>query len=161
MLYNSKRTIISMALGILLLIAYAVYALGDTSPAPDDLKAWALVMLIFIGAGIVAAIIIQILFHIVFAIGIAVKEKDCDDEKVERIIKSTMVEDERDKLIGLKAARIGYSCTCFGFIIGLAALAAGISVVAAFHIMVGAVAVGSFIEGGVSVYLNERGVCNG
>ena len=161
MSYTSKRTLISMGVGVILLIVYAIYAFGNASPAPEDLKSWAVVILVYIGICITAGIIIQILFHIAFAIGIIVKEKEHDDKNVERIIKSSMLEDERDKLISLKSSHIGYSCAGFGFVAGLIALATGIPSIIVLHIMAGAFAVGSIIEGCVSVYLNERGVQNG
>jgi len=157
----SKRTLLSMGVGIMLLVVYVAYALGGASPAPEDLKAWALAMLIYIGACIAAGIIIQILFHIVLAVGLSIKEKAHDDKKVERIIKSSMLEDERDKLISLKSSHIGYAFAGFGFVAGLIALAIGVSAVITLHIMAGAFAVGSVIEGCVSVCLNERGVHNG
>jgi len=152
---------VSMCVGILLIIAYVVYALGGTSPASEDLKSWAVVLLIYIGICVAAGIVIQILFHIALAIGISVKEKDHDDAKIERIIKSSMLEDERDKLISLKSARIGYICSGFGFVAGLIGLAAGMQAVVVLHIIAGSFAVGSIVEGCVSVYLNERGVRNG
>jgi hypothetical protein len=150
-----------MAAGGALAAAYAVYALGSHAPAPEDVKSWAAVMLIFIGVGAVALIVIQILFHIAFAIGVAVKERESGDENIERRISSSMFEDEREKLIGLKSARIGYSCAGAGFAAALAALAFGMSVLPALHILFGAFAAGSLIEGGASVYLYERGVRNG
>jgi len=150
-----------MGVGILLLAAYIVYALGNASPAPEDLKSWALAILLYIGVCIAAGIVIQIIFHIVLAIGISVDEKDHDDKKVERIIKSSMFEDERDKLISLKSSHIGYGFAGFGFVAGLIALALGILPIVVLHIMAGAFAVGSIIEGSVSVYLNEKGVRNG
>ena len=161
MSYMSKRTLISMGVGIFLLIAYVIYALGDAAPATGDLKSWAITILIYSGICIAAGIIVQIVFHIVFAAGISIKEKCSDENNVERIIKSSMVEDERYKLISLKSSHIGYICVGFGFLAGLIVLAAGISTVVVLHIMAGAFAVGSIIEGCVSIYLNERGVENG
>ena len=161
MSYTSKRTLISVGAGILLLAVYIAYALGDASPAPEDLRSWASAMLIYIGICIAAGVVVQILFHIALTIGISVKEKAHDDKKVERIIKSAMIEDERDRLISLKSSHIGYVCAGFGFVAGLIALAVGTSAVVVLHIMAGAFAVGSIIEGCVSVYLNERGVHNG
>ena len=158
---TSKRNIVNMVAVILLMIAYVIYALGESSPAPDDLKSWAVAVLVFIGINIAATIVVQILFHIGLAIGIAVKEKEHDEKQVDRIIKSSMVEDERDKLISLKSSRIGYVCAGAGFVAGLLALAAGISAVVVLHIMTGSFFVGSIIEGCVTVYLNERGVHNG
>jgi len=150
-----------MAVGILLLVAYVIYALGSAAPVPEDLRAWALAILIYIGACVVVGIVIQIIFHIAMAIGISVKEKVEDDNEVERIMKVSMMEDERDKLINLKSAHIGYGFAGFGFVAGLIALALGMSTVVVLHIMTGAFAIGSIIEGCVSVYLNERGVRNG
>jgi hypothetical protein len=161
MSYNSKRTIVSMVAGGVLVAAYAVYALGGRAPAAGDLKAWAGAMLIFIGIGVAAVIVIQILFHIAFAIGVAVKERGSGEEEIERIIASSTVEDEREKLIGLKSSGVGYVCTGIGFVSALAALALGMSALTALHILFGACAASSFIEGGVSVYLFERGVRNG
>ena len=158
MSYKSKRNLISMVAGVLLVIAYSIYALGTASPAPDDLKTWAVTMLIFIGTSVAVMIVIQILFHIGLAIGIAVKEKE---NEVERIIESSMFEDERDKLINLKSSHIGNACAGVGFVAGLIALALGISAVVALHIIAGAFTVGSIIEGCVSIYLDERGVRNG
>jgi len=164
MSYSSKRTITSMAAGLLLIIAYAIYALGSHAPAHEDLKSWAVVMLVFIGIGIVTTIVIMILFHIAFAIGVAAKEHfqgRKPEENVERIMKSSMVEDEREKLIALKSSRIGYICAGVGFVAALVALAFGMPAVIALHIMFGSCAIGSLIEGCVGVYLHERGVRNG
>jgi hypothetical protein len=150
-----------MLAGVLLNAAYVIYALGSRAPASEDLQGWAVVILAFIGIGVIALIVIQILFHIAFAVGIAVKEGESNDQKIERIIASSMAEDEREKLIGLKSARIGYGCAGIGFIAALAVLALGISALLALHILLGSFAVGSLIEGGVCVYHYERGVRNG
>jgi len=161
MSYSSKRNIVSMILGILLIAAYIVYALGGTSPAPEDLKSWAVAMLVFIGISVVIIIVIQILFHITFAIGIAIKEQESDEKKIGRIISSLMLEDEREKLIGLKSSHVGYVCAGLGFIVALVALVLDISILFALHVLFGSFAIGLLIEGGVSVYLYERGFRNG
>jgi hypothetical protein len=161
MSYSSKRTIASIIAGLILIAAYAIYALGTAAPASEDLKGWAIAMLGFIGISVAVAVVIQILFHIALAIGIAVKERQCEDKEVERIISSTVVEDERDKFISLKSSRIGYICAGIGFVIALVALAFGIASVVALHILFGIFAAGSIIEGIVSVYYYEKGVRNG
>ena len=161
MSYTSKRALVSMAVGILLLIAYIVYALGDAAPAPDDLKAWALAMLVYIGACTAAGIVTQIVFHIALSIEIAVKEKDGDDKKTERILKSSMLEDEMYQLISLKSSRVGNTCSGFGFVAGLVSLAFGVSTVVVLHIVAGAFVLGAIMEGCMIIYLNEGGVRNG
>jgi len=157
---KSKRTITSMVAGVILFAAYAVYALGRDF-AGTDLKSWAIVLLAFMGISIAAMILIHILFHIAFAVGTAVKEHGKSDKEVERIIESSVVEDEMDTIINLKAAHIGSICTGTGFIAALAALAFGVSAAVALHVLFGAFGLGSLIQGGVSVFFYERGVKNG
>ena len=158
MSYNSKRTITSMTAGCITVIAYIIYALSRHSPAPDDLKGWAVTMLVFIGIGVAAVILVQIVFHIVFAAAVAAKERGRDDKTVERIIASAVLEDERDKLIGLKSSHIAYVFAGLGFLAALISLAFGGPVLAALHIIFGATAVGSVVEGIASVYFYEKGV---
>jgi hypothetical protein len=149
-----------MTAGVLLLAAYIIYALGKQAPEQGSLKSWAIVMLVFIGIGIAALILIQILFHIVFSIGIAVNDPEGDGKNIERIISSSMVEDEMDKLISLKSAHAAYICAGIGFIAALAALAFGAGAVFALHILFGSFAAGSTLEGGMSVYCYEMGLKN-
>jgi hypothetical protein len=161
MSYNSKKAITDMVAGALLIIAYIIYARGNTALVPNDLKACATVMLVFIGISIGVMIVIQILFRIALAIGIAIKEREQDDKTVERIISSTMLEDERDKIIELKSAHVGFICAGIGFVLALVSLVAGAVPLTALHIVFGSFFVGSLIEGGVSIYHYERGVRNG
>jgi len=161
MSYVSKRSLVSMSAGIVLLVVYVIYALGSASPAPGDLKSWALVLLVYVGAVIVAGIIIQIVFHIAMAIGISVKEEECDEKKIERIIKSSMFEDERYKLIELKSSNVSHKISGAGLVAALVALAVGVSAVVALHILAGSIVLGGIIEGCMIIYLNERGVQNG
>lgn len=156
MTYKTKRTLTSIVAGILLTIAYGAYALSHHAPATDNLQAWATLMLIFIGMGVGALVMIQILFHVGYSIGIAVKKRD--EQNVERILSSAMVEDEMDSLIGLKAMRAGYICMGIGFVATLTALALGLSIVAALHILLGSMLLGSILEGCFSVYHYERGI---
>ena len=153
--YQSKRTIGSMIAGVICIIVFIVFAMGSAAPALDDLSAWAKVMLIFIGVAVVFQIVVQILFHIAFSIGIAVKE---GEENVERILESDMVEDERDKQISSKAAHIGYIVAGGGFLVMLVLLALGFVPTIAILTLFISFFVGSLIEGCVSVYLAERGV---
>ena len=161
MTYNSKKNIVSMAAGIISVAAYVLYVTTGKPPAPEDIQAWAKLMLIFIGISVAAQIVIQILFHVVFAVGIAVKTHDHDREKMEKIIKASVVEDERDKLISLKSMRVGYICSGAGLMIALFTLAGGAPVVVALHVIAGFSAAGSLAEGFAGIFLNERGVRNG
>jgi len=157
MTLKSKRNITSLAAGILSAAAYVIYALSGAAPDSGDLKAWATVMLIFLGLAVGVQIVTQIIFHIVVSVGIAVKEGEKDGKKIERIIKSEMKEDERDKRIRLKASHIGYSCVGVGFIAALIALACGTAALTALHILLGTGAAAAFADGVMSIFLCEKG----
>jgi len=167
MSFKSKKMISSAAAALALIVAYVVYALGEKAPAADDLKGWAIAMLVFIGISVAAMIVIQILFHIAFAIGIAVKEGlaskegERDDKTLRRIFDSETVEDERDKLVELKSARIGYIVAGAGFIAALVALLLDMPALYAIHIVFGSFFIGSAAEGVAGVWQYERGVRNG
>jgi len=114
MSYQEKKTIISLVTSFMLIAAYCLYAFGKAGMEHlNDLQFWAKTILIFIGIGIVALIIIQIVFHILLAISKAVQQKmrdeAIDDKEFERAFEREIVEDEMDKLIELKANKIGYS----------------------------------------------------
>jgi len=161
MSYNSKKTIIGMAAGIVTVVAYILYVCMGNAPVPEDIAAWAKLMLVFIGIGVAAQVVIQIIFHAIFAVGIAVKENDKAGEKTKKIINASMIEDEWDKLINLKTLRIGYICAGFGLMIALFTLAGGAPFVIALHIIVGSSVAGSLAEGYLGIFFHERGVRNG
>jgi len=163
MSYQEKRTIVSVVSGTLLLLAYCIYAnakLGLTNLT--DLKPWATTMLVFIGIGVVALIVIQIVFHILLSIGIAVKKKindeAMDDKEIESSIEREMVEDEMDKLIELKANKIGYSFVGFGFVAGLITLAIGLPAAIMLNILFLASMLGSIVEGLIQLRYYRKGV---
>jgi len=161
MSFNSKKSIASMLAGVLMMTAYVIFALGHRSPASGDLKSWAITMLIFIGISMAVVIVVQILFHIATAIGIAVKEQERDRNELDRRFSSLTVEDERDKLISLKSSHISSIVTGAGVIAALVGLACGSSAVVALHVFFGSFAIGSIAEGIASVYFYEKGVSNG
>ena len=161
MTYNSKRYIMSMVTGVLSLAAYIIYVLTSKAPAQEDIMGWARLMLAFIGIAVGLQVIVQIAYHVGYAIRVSLKEQDKDGEKTKKIINSAMVVDERDKLINLKSLRVGYTCAGIGLIVALFTLAGGVPYVIALHIIVGAGAAGALIEGCVAVFFHERGVRNG
>ena len=161
MSFGSKRTLASLTAGFVLFAAYISFALGSRAPEAENVKSWAIVMMIFIGIGVLLIVIIQILFHIVFSIGISVKHKEYEKKEISRIISSSTVEDERDKLISLKSTHMGYIVAGIGFIAFLAALAFGLKTVYAMHILFGGCGLASSIEGILSIYYYEKGISNG
>jgi hypothetical protein len=165
MSYQERRTIVNILAGIAITVAYCVYAFGRYQAglvAAGDLKFWAGTMLMFIGIGIVAMIIIQIIFHILMSIGIAVSKKienqDFDDNEIEKSISREMVEDEMDKLIELKSIRVGFALAGVGFVGGLLALVFGYSSVVMLNCMYLTFSIGSIFEGLTQIYYYRRGI---
>jgi hypothetical protein len=142
-----------------------MYAFGKFNAgavAPGDLKFWASTMLIFIGIGIAATIIIQIIFHILLSVSIAVRKKiqdeECSDKEIEKTIELEIVEDERDKLIELKSMRIGFVVAGMGFVGALVSLVLNYSPVVMLNILYISFCVGSLLEGAGQLYYYRRGV---
>lgn len=164
MSYQEKRTITSIFSGVLILAAYCLYAFNPSRLAgltSGDLKPWANTMLIFIAIGIGATIVIQIVFHVLLSIGLAVqttiKNQKTDDKEIERSIKREMVEDERDKQIELKSMRIGFVAAGVGFVAALLLLAFNGSSVTMLNILFFSFAGGSLVEGIGQLYYYRRG----
>ena len=163
MSYISKRNVVSILAGIALIVAYIIYATGTSAPATENVKAWAVAILIFIGIGIGIQIVVQIIFHIALSIGVAIKQevvcgnKDCA-ETVERIIESEMIEDERVKTISLKASRVSSVILGLGVCAALVSLAVGMETVIALHLLFGLSAFAAVAEGFASIIMSERGI---
>ena len=117
MSYKSVKALVSMLAGICLIIVYAIFATGGSAPINTDIAGWSKVMLVFVGISIVVMMIIQILFHIFYTIKFTVNEKNCDDNEVERIVASSMVEDEMDEMVQLKGMRLSYRFVAAGFLL--------------------------------------------
>ncbi len=164
MSYQEKITWTSIISGALILIAYCLYAFNPARLAalpPGDLKPWATTMLVFIGIGVAATIVIQIVFHILLSISLAVQTKiqnmDSDDEDISRAIKGEMVEDERDRQIGQKSTRVGIAVTGTGFVAGLLALAFNYSPAVMLNIFFLSFLAGWLLEGAWTLYYYRRG----
>ena len=161
MMYASKKTIVNIVAGAVLAVAYLVFALGSSAPETENLKGWAVAILVLVGSGVASQIVIQVIFHIVYSASIAAKEAGLNDEEIMRVVSSEMADDEMDKLINLKSAHIGYICVGIGFVTALVMIALGHPVIYALHALLGSFLTGSLAESCVTVYLYERGVHNG
>jgi hypothetical protein len=165
MSYQEKRTLTTIVSGTMLLLAYCLYAFNPTrlaAIASQGLKPWAVTMLVFIGIGIVAIIIIQIIFHILLSISIAIREKmqnmEADDKQIEKNIKIEMVEDERDRIIELKSNKVGFSIAGFGFIFALLALVFNYSPVVMLNILFITFNFGTICEGVAQMVFYKKGI---
>lgn len=164
MSYQEKRTVTSITTGVLLLAAYLIYVFSPAqlSRLAADLKSWSITMLIFIGVGVIATIITQVVFHVLLSVSIAVRTKiedqDSDDEEIERSVKSEMVEDERDKIIELKSNRIGFIIAGAGFFGALGSLALDYSPVVMLNILFITFSLGSISEGIAQLVYYRKGM---
>ncbi len=168
MSYKEKRIIASIITGILVLAAYGIYAAvryQSGMAAPEDMKFWALTILAFIGIGIAVSVVTQILFHVLIAAAVAVKESGQNgkdgDKRVEEVIGAEMVEDEMDKLISLKAMKFSFVIAGMGFVAALVSIVLGYSPVVMLNILFVSFCTGSLAEGFIQLYFYRRGIKHG
>ncbi len=168
MSYQEKRTVVSTITGVIILITYCIYAFNKLQAGvitSDDMKAWAGIMLIFIGVGVVSTIVIQIVFHILLSMAMAIKESimngNCDDKEIEKSIENEMVTDEMDKLIELKSMRVGFIMAGIGFVFALVTQLLDYSPAVLLNVLFIAFCVGSIFEGLAQLYYYRKGVRNG
>lgn len=148
MSYQEKENIVNIFSGLLITSIYAwiVYQrhLEGRFDLTQDFKTWGIIFLIFMGVSIVARIIIYIIFHIINTIAMQKEEK--------------LIDDERNKLIRLKATRnshYAFSASLFPIFI---LLAVGMPV---FWIFIGFVAGGlisEIVDNVSQIYYERRGV---
>ncbi len=168
MSYQEKKTIVSTITGALVLAVYGINTFGKVQSGMmeiTNMKAWAVQMLIFIGIGIVASIVIQIIFHILVSVSLAVKKtaqnSKCDSDEISKSIEVEMVEDEMDKLIQLKSMRISFAVAGIGFITALIWLVVNQSAALMLNILFVSFSLGSLLEGLTQIYYYKKGVRNG
>ncbi len=160
MSYQEKKLIASIISGVLVLAAYCIYVFGINQTF-GDIKQCAATMLIFIGIGVGATIVIQIIFHMVYAASLAIKKNKCDDKEIETEMAACMVEDEMVKLIDLKSSRVGYVIAGIGFVAGLVSLVLGTAAAVMLNIFFISSSAGSIIEGLSGLNYYRKGVANG
>ena len=148
MLYREKENIVNIFSALLITPIYAwiVYQkqLAGTIELSNDFQTWGIVFLIFAGVSVVARIIIYIVFHIFNAI--ATREEDIP------------AEDERDKLIKLKATRNSHYTFSIGFFMAIIALSIGMPSYWLFILFVISGVVAELIDNGSQIYYYRRGV---
>lgn len=153
MYYQEKKVIAMIVSGLGVLIAYCLYAYGQVQGGAtdlgQDLHFWATTMLFFIVIGIIAAIIIQIVFHFINAVVNHITTGDDEDPAIE---------DERDRLIALVAIRNFAVIVGIGFVIGLITLVMRKPPALMLNIVFLSFQAGSLFEGFSQLYLYRRGV---
>jgi len=148
MTYQERQNIVNIISGLLITAIYAwiVYQrqVQGSIDLTEDYSKWGIVFLIFIGVSIVTRIIILIIFHIINAI--ATREDDVP------------AEDERDKLVKLKATRNSYYVFSGGFVISIIGLALGMPIYWLFIAFVITGLVSEIIDNGSQIYYYRKGI---
>ena len=165
MSYPVTRTITSIISGTFVLIMYLLHVISRYRAgilAMDEYQSWAQIMLIFIGIGIAVAIVTEIVFHILFSIGVAVRESiqrdTCNEKDIEKAIKQDMVEDEMAKIIDLKSMRVGYITAGSGFVASLIFLVLDYPVSIMINILFVSFLVAAIIEALTRLYYYKKGI---
>ncbi len=148
MSYRVKENIVNIFSGLLITIVFGwnVYQrhLQGRFDLTEDFSKWGVIFLIFIGVSIVARIIIYIIFHIINAI--ATREQDIP------------VEDERDKLIKLKATRNSHYVFSGGFVLAIVGLSVGMPVYWIFIAFIISGLLSEIVDNGSQIYYYQKGV---
>jgi hypothetical protein len=148
MTYQEKQNIVNISSGVLItgIYAWIIYQrhVQGRFDLTEDFSKWGIIFLIFIAVSVVARIIIQIIFHIINAI--ATSEEDVPKE------------DERDKLVKLKAIRNSYYAFTGGFVISVVALALGMPVYGMFIALVLSGLLAEILDNGSQIYYYRKGI---
>ena len=164
MSYQEKRTIVMITQGIAILAAYCIYVAGKMQQGAagvEDIKFFAVAMLVFLGISIAVTIAVQVIFHILLSVSIAVREREKEEKAIESAINAEMVEDERDRIIELKSARITMIVTMAGFVVGLIMLALDYQPAVMLNILFIAANLGAIGEGVGKLIYYRAGVRHG
>lgn len=126
MSFHEKRSIANIIGTVVIFTLYALWVFGKYSSgelgAENILSFWGKVLLIFIPVTIVAKIIIQIIFNIIYT---ATTREE-----------GPSFSDERDKLIELKGLRVAHIIFSLGFLVAMGSIALGYSISVMFIITV-------------------------
>jgi hypothetical protein len=145
---KEKRILISLISSVLIMFFYALYVYNkQISGNPDilnDFRFWGKSFLIFIPVAIVAQIIIQIGFAIYIS---ATSREEIDP-----------IEDERDKLIELKAIKISHYLFIIGFMLAMGSLALGMQPWIMFVVLISSGFIASVVNEITRLYFYRKGV---
>jgi len=145
---KEKRILISLIGSVLILGFYAWYVysryIAGNLDILNDFSFWGRSFLILIPVAIVTQIVIQI----IFAIYVHATSKEEIDP----------IEDERDKLIELKAIKISHYIFIVGFMLAMGSLALGSQPWIMFVVLIFSGFMASVVNEIVRLYLYRRGV---
>jgi hypothetical protein len=146
---KEKRILLSLVSSVLIMLIYASYVynshIAGNQDILNDFKFWGKSFLYLTPIAIGAQIVIQI----VFAIFVHIMQKD---EEIDPI------DDERDKLIELKAIKISHYIFIVGFMLAMGALALGMQPWVMFVVLISSGFVASTVNEIARLYFYRKGV---
>lgn len=145
---KEKRILISLISSVLILAFYTMYvyqrSIAGNPEVMNDFKFWGKSFLVLIPVAIVTQIIIQIAFAIVTKIATG-EDPDPPD-------------DERDKLIELKAIKISHYLFIVGFMLAMGSLALGMKIWVFFTVLISSGFIASILNEIARLYYYRKGV---
>jgi len=148
MSYREKENIVNIFSGIIITAVYSwiVYQrhLAGRFDLTENFAQWGKIFLVFIGVSVAARIVIYIIFHIFNAI--ATQETDIP------------AEDERDKLIKLKATRNSHYVFSGGFVLAIVGLSLGMAPYYIFIFFIISGLLSEIVDNGSQIYYYRKGV---
>jgi hypothetical protein len=145
---KEKRILVSLITSVLIFAIYALYIYGKHVAGNveiiNDFHFWGKSFLILIPIAIVTQVVIQIVFAITTKITTG---EDCDP-----------IEDERDKLIELKAIKISHYLFITGFALAMGSLTLRMQPWVMFVVLISSGFIASIVGEIVRLYFYRRGV---
>jgi hypothetical protein len=145
---KERRILTSLIGSVIVMAVYAWYIyshyIAGSPELLNDFSFWGKSFLVLIPVGIVAQIVLQILFAIITRITTG---KDADEP-----------DDERDKLIELKAIKISHYLFIIGFMLAMGSLAMGMKPWLMFVLLIASGFVATIVNEIARLYFYRRGV---
>ena len=146
---KEKRILVSLVGSVLVMFFYAWYVysryVAGNPEILNDFKFWGRSFLILIPIAIALQIVIQIIFAI--AVHVMWKGEDIDP-----------IDDERDKLIELKAIKISHYLFIGGFTMAMGSLALGMQPWVMFVVLISSGFIASLVNELLRLYYYRKGV---
>ena len=147
MSYQEQQSIVNIFSGLLItaIFGWIVYQrqVAGMYDLSTDFQQWGKLFLLFAGISVGVRIVIMIIYHIIWAI--ATRQEDAPDD------------DERDKIIKLKATRNGHYAFIIPFVGAFAGLAFGMPVWGLFIAFIAAGLISEITENGSQIYYYRKG----
>jgi hypothetical protein len=144
---REKRIIVTLIGTVLIFVLYALYAyqkyFAGSPELLNDFKIWGKAFLIFIPVAVIAQIIIHIVFFIINKI---ITREDIPT-----------FDDERDKLIELKATRVSHWTYGLGFALAMGSQAIGMQPYVLILVMLAGCLLGTLLEALTQIYYYRKG----